>query len=151
MEETKNAFDAHGWYHSGDLGYLTEDGEIYVVDRKKDMIKYLNYQVSPAEIESFISTIDGVKAVCVVGIPDIISGDLAAAIIIKDKTSMLLEEDIINQVSRHFPIFKRLHGGVYFIAELPMTPSGKVKKRIVKQMAMKMYKSNEINGNYERF
>jgi long-subunit acyl-CoA synthetase (AMP-forming) len=49
-EETRNAFD-NGWLKTGDLGYFTDDGEIFIVDRKKEMIKYLNYQVAPSELE----------------------------------------------------------------------------------------------------
>lgn len=54
----------------------------------------------------------------------------------------------IESVSGNFPIFKRLHGGAYFVDSLPMTPSGKIKKRLVRKMAAQMYKSQEINGNY---
>lgn len=45
-EDTKNAFDNEGWLKTGDLGYVTDDGEIFIIDRKKEMIKYLSYQVS---------------------------------------------------------------------------------------------------------
>jgi 4-coumarate--CoA ligase len=99
-EETRDAFDEQGWFKTGDLGYFTEDGEIFIVDRKKEMIKYLNYQVSPSELESHISKMDGVTAVCVVGIPDIISGDLPTAVIVKAKNSSLEEEDILDEVTR---------------------------------------------------
>lgn len=98
-EGTRNAFDGEGWLKTGDLGYITVEGDITIVDRKKDMIKYLNYQVSPSEIEGFVSRIDGVSVACVVGIPDMISGDLAAAVVIKDKNSVLTEQDIIDEVT----------------------------------------------------
>ncbi|CAG9797793.1 unnamed protein product [Chironomus riparius] len=147
-EGTRNAFDPEGWLKTGDLGYLTEEGEIFIVDRKKDMIKYLNYQVAPSEIEAFVNGINGVSVACIVGIPDMISGDLPAAVVIKDNNSDITEQDIIDEVARNFPIFKRLHGGAYFVDSLPMTPSGKIKKRLVRKMAAQMYKSQEINGNY---
>lgn len=98
-EASRNAFDEAGWLKTGDLGYFTEEGEVFVVDRKKDMIKYLNYQVAPSELETFIQKIEGVKVVCVVGIPDIISGDLAAAIVIKEKNSFLLEQDVVDEIA----------------------------------------------------
>lgn len=109
-DETRNAFDEQGWFKTGDLGYFTEDGEIFIVDRKKEMIKYLNYQVSPSELESHISKMDGVVAVCVVGIPDIISGDLATAVVVKHQKSSLEEIYIHDEVTResskiyHFPL-----------------------------------------------
>lgn len=99
VEATRNAFDSSGWLKTGDLGYFTEDGEIFVVDRKKEMIKYLNYQVAPSEIESCIQKMEGVQQVCVVGIPDIISGDLAAALIIKENSSGLTEQDVVDEVA----------------------------------------------------
>ncbi|KAG5676094.1 hypothetical protein PVAND_005948 [Polypedilum vanderplanki] len=148
VEDTKNAFDSDGWLKTGDLGYITEDGEIFVVDRKKDMIKYMNYQVAPSEIEAFVNAMDGVQQVTVVGIPDMLRGDLAVAIVVKEKDADLTEQDIIDEVAKNFPLFKRLHGGAFFVNELPMTPSGKIKKRIVREMAARMYKSQEINGNY---
>lgn len=148
IEETKNAFDSEGWFKTGDLGYITAEGDIFIVDRKKDMIKYLNYQVAPSELENFISGIDGVLSVCVVGIPDMISGDLATAVIVKDFNNALTEQDVIDEVTRNFPQFKRLHGGAYFVDTLPLTPSGKIKKREVRKQAARMYKSMEINGNY---
>lgn len=98
-EATRNAFDAIGWLKTGDLGYLTEEGDVFIVDRKKDMIKYLNYQVAPSELELCIQKMEGVKVVCVVGIPDIISGDLPAAVIVKEPKSFLTEKDVIDQIA----------------------------------------------------
>ena len=99
-DETRNSFDSQGWLKTGDLGYFTGEGEIFVVDRKKDMIKYMNYQVAPSELETFIGKMEGVLHVCVVGIPDMISGDLAAAAVVKDQNSLLTEQDVIDEVSR---------------------------------------------------
>lgn len=104
-EGTRQAFDPEGWLKTGDLGYLTEEGEIFIVDRKKDMIKYLNYQVAPSEIEAFVNGIDGVSVACIVGIPDMISGDLPAAVVIKDKNSDITEQDIIDEVASKFWIY----------------------------------------------
>lgn len=101
-EVTRNSFDNSGWLKTGDLGYFTEDGEVFVVDRKKDMIKYMNYQVAPSELEAFIGKMEGVLNVCVVGIPDMISGDLAAAAIVKDSNSLLTEQDVIDEVASKF-------------------------------------------------
>lgn len=101
-QATRDSFDSSGWLKTGDLGYFTEDGEIFVVDRKKDMIKYMNYQVAPSELETFIGKMEGVLNVCVVGIPDMISGDLAAAVIVKDSNSLLTEQDVIDEVASKF-------------------------------------------------
>ena len=114
-DETKDAFDVQGWLKTGDLGYFTEDGEIFVVDRKKEMIKYLNYQVAPSELEAHILKIDGVQNVCVVGIPDILAGDLAAAVVIKEMNSLITEQDIVDEVaSEFFNILKLLTLKLFF-------------------------------------
>lgn len=104
-EETRQAFDVHGWLKTGDLGYFSEESEVFVVDRKKEMIKYLNYQVAPSEIEACILKIEGVRAVSVVGIPDILVGDLAAAVVVKGKSSFLNEQDIVDEVSSKLKFF----------------------------------------------
>lgn len=98
-EATKNVYDADGWLKTGDLGYFTEDGEIFIVDRKKDVFKYKGYEVTPSELENCIQKMKGVKMVCVVGIPDIKSGDLAAAMIVKEKNSPLTERDVVDEVA----------------------------------------------------
>lgn len=99
-EETRNAFDEQGWFKTGDLGYFNEECELFLVDRKKEMIKYLNYQVAPSELEIHISRIEGIVAVCVVGIKDILSGDLPAAVVVKQANSSLEEIDILDEVAR---------------------------------------------------
>lgn len=91
---------------------------------------------------------EGIKAVCVVGIPDMITGDLATAVVVKDHRSPLTEQDIVDEIARKFPLFKRLHGGAFLVDELPLTPSGKIKKRLVRKQAAQMFRSHEINGNY---
>lgn len=98
-EATREAFDSTGWLKTGDLGYINEDYELFVVDRIKDMIKYLNYQVAPSEIESWILKMEGVQSVCVVGIPDMISGELAAAVVVKEANSFLTEQDIVDDIA----------------------------------------------------
>jgi len=58
-----------GWLLSGDLGYIDEDGELYIVDRLKDLIKYRGYQISPAEIEVLLYSYPGVIEAAVFGVP----------------------------------------------------------------------------------
>lgn len=137
-EATLEALDSDNWIHSGDLGKIDEEGYLYIVDRKKDIIKYSNYQINPSEIEEVLERIDGVGTVCVVGIPDLVATDLPAAVIIRKIGSNLTESDVLNEVAKTLPDYKQLRGGVYFVDELPMTPSGKVKKRLVKTMAIEL-------------
>lgn len=103
-------------------------------------MKYKGYQVNPSEIENIIETIEGVEFVSVVGIPDPIATNLPAAVVVKrPEFDELTEQFIVDYVAERLPENKHLHGGVHFIEELPMTPSGKVQKRFVKVIAIREY------------
>lgn len=97
-EETKAACDSEGWLNTGDLGYFNDVGEIFVVDRKKEVFDHMNYQVFPSELESFIVKMEGVKAVCVVGVRDPLAESLAAAVVVKDEGSLITEQEIVDKV-----------------------------------------------------
>lgn len=100
-------------------------------------MKYCGYQVNPSEIENVIESIEGVELVSVVGIPDPVATNLPAAVVVKrSEYEELSEETIIDYVAARLPEYKQLHGGVHFIDELPMTPSGKIQKRFVKVFAI---------------
>ncbi|XP_037041229.1 4-coumarate--CoA ligase 1-like [Bradysia coprophila] len=137
-EETETAADSTGWLKTGDLGYVTEGGEIFLVDRKKEVFDQMNYTVYPSEIESYIRSIKGVKEVCVVGIREL-AGWRGAAVVVKDADSSVTEKDIVDEVHRNFLDFKRLHGGAYFVDSLPTTTTGKIKRLEARTIAEKMY------------
>lgn len=131
-EATKNSFDLEGFYMSGDIGFFDKKGSLSVVNRKKEVFKYKTYHVNPAEIEEVILSIDGVTQVAVIGIPNPEFQYVAKAVVVRGKGyESLNEQDIIDHVAERMPIYKQLHGGVAFMEELPMTFSGKVKKRVL--------------------
>lgn len=72
-----------GWYHSGDLGYITNDGEIFITDRLKELMKYQNRQVSPTELENFLLSHPGITEVSVVPVPDFEDGERPMAFVVK--------------------------------------------------------------------
>ncbi|XP_053667168.1 uncharacterized protein LOC128716273 [Anopheles marshallii] len=134
-EATKNALTEDGYFRSGDIGYMDADGSLYVIDRIKDIIKYNNFQVSPSDLEGIIQKMDGVKQVCVIGIPSPDgSTDLPMAVVERTPGSALQAEDIVRHVDGLVTDFKRLRGGVRFVDGFPMTPSGKIVRRTVKKM-----------------
>lgn len=150
MEASDNAVDDEGYLKTGDIGFIDENGCIFIIDRKKEIMKYRGYQVSPSEIENMIESIEGVELVSVVGIPDPTATNLTAAVIVKrPEFEELSEEFIINYVATRMPEYKHLHGGVHFIDELPMTASGKIQKRFVKAIAVREY--NEKLNLYRNF
>lgn len=94
-EATADSLDPDGFFKTGDIGYIDSNGELYLVDRIKDMMKYCSSQISPSEIENLLIQHESLKAVCVVGIPDPTVGDLpAAAIILKDDETIISQSEI---------------------------------------------------------
>lgn len=137
-EATQAAYDEDDFFKSGDVGYFDSDGYLYVIDRIKDIIKFNNYQISPSDLEAIIEKIDGVKLVCVVGVPLADkSGDLATAVIERNEGAKLTEEQVVGFVDGQVSDFKKLRGGVRFVDELPKSAAGKVLRRLVKEMVLK--------------
>lgn len=130
-EATANAYDEQGWNHTGDLGFISSEGNLYVVDRKKEILKFRGYSYSPSEIESVILELPEVAEVCVFGIPDDIFLHLPSAAIVKVQGTEITEDQIKEYVANKMADYKQLRGGVYFTDSLPKTPSGKIIRRLV--------------------
>ncbi|XP_039309759.1 luciferin 4-monooxygenase isoform X2 [Solenopsis invicta] len=82
-EATRNIMDKEGWLHSGDIGYMDKDGELFIVDRMKELIKYRGYQVSPGEIENVLLLHPAVLEVAVIGVPHAIDDEHPLAFVSK--------------------------------------------------------------------
>lgn len=133
--------DEHGFIKTGDIGYFNDEGMLFVVDRKKDILKYKGIHVNPSEIENVIESIEGVQAVSVVGIPDDLCVNLIAAGVVKrERFEKLTEKEIIDFVASKLPEYKQLSGGVYFFKKLPTTLSDKVLKKSVLEEILKLKK-----------
>lgn len=109
-----------------------------VIDRKKDTMKYKGFMFNPSEIENEIQSLEGVEMVSVIGLPDIKSYNAAAAAIVKTSDSNLSSHEVIDFIANKLPVYKQLHGGVYFFDKLPMTPSGKIIKRAIRDEILKL-------------
>jgi len=138
-EATKSAVDAEGFYLTGDVGYFDEKGALFVVDRKKEIMKVYGQSFNPSEIENIIEEVEGVELVAVVGIPDDMIGNYVTAAVVKRAGfESLTERTIIDHVASKLADHKHLRGGVYFFDKLLMTGSGKVLKRFVKENIIKI-------------
>ncbi len=130
-EKTRAAFEG-GWFHSGDLGVLDDEGFITVVDRKKDMIKTGGENVASREVEEALYGIAGVSEVAVIGLPDAKWIEAVTAIIVTKPGFALNEAGVIaacGEKLAHFKLPKR----VFFTDTLPKNPSGKLLKRELRQ------------------
>lgn len=133
--------DSDGFVKTGDRGFVDDKGCVFIIDRIKDIFKYGGYHINPSEIENVIDSIEGVEMASVVGIPDSFAANLTAAVIVRRQgfEDQLTEEAVMNHVASSLPHYKQLHGGVYFVEKLPMTLSGKIQKRFVKEIAISKY------------
>ncbi|EDV24419.1 uncharacterized protein TRIADDRAFT_1761, partial [Trichoplax adhaerens] len=128
---TESVIDEDGWLHTGDVGYYDESGNLYIVDRLDEFIKYDDFQVAPAELEEVLLTHPKVSDAAVIGIPNIDGGELAKAFVVKcdnDITEKELEDFVASEVAEH----KKLYGGVEFIDTLPKSTGGKLLRRRLK-------------------
>ncbi len=133
----------NGWLKTGDLGYVDDDGFIYIVDRKKDLIISKGINVYPREIEELIIKIDGIDAVAVVGIKDETKDERIVAFVEleKEKKHKISEHSIKEDIKPHLANFK-MPKHIYFIEELPKNAASKVLKRKLKEN-IKMYIDDE--------
>jgi fatty-acyl-CoA synthase len=124
---TREAF-AGGWFHSGDLGILDEDGYLTVVDRKKDMIKSGGENVASREVEEVLYKLPGVSEVAVIGLPDPKWIEAVTAVIVAKAGHQLTAAQVIDACEGQLASFKTPKR-VIFVDALPKNPSGKLLKR----------------------
>ncbi len=134
-EATENTLKL-GWLKSGDLGRIDEDEFLYVVDRKKDMIRYRGFPVFPKEAEDVLSTHPAVEQVAVVGSPHPIDGDIPKAYIVLKKGMTASEEELINYSRERLASYKTPRI-VEFVDSLPISPTGKILKRVLREQELK--------------
>jgi len=143
---TAETFLEGGWVRTGDEVEFDADGNIYVVDRLKELIKVRGFQVAPAELEGHLLSHPDVADVCVVPIPDDFSGELPLAYIVLHPPAAVraasstaeaeaIKADLSKYVSDVKVQYKWLKGGVEFIDAIPKNPSGKLLRRILREKA----------------
>lgn len=114
-----------GWLYTGDMAREDEDGFIYLVDRKKDVIISGGENLYPVQIEDFLRKNDAISDVAVIGLPDARLGEIAAAII-QVKEGMTLTEEDVNDFCLDLPRYKRPYKIIF--ADVPRNPTGKIEK-----------------------
>ncbi|HMD36027.1 MAG TPA: long-chain fatty acid--CoA ligase, partial [Vicinamibacterales bacterium] len=123
---------ARVWLHTGDLGYLDEDGYLFIVDRKKDLIKTSGYQVWPREVEEVIASHPAVAEVGAAGVPDPLKGEVVKAWVVKRSGQETTEDELRAYCREKLAPFK-VPAHVEFRAELPKTMVGKVLRRALRE------------------
>jgi fatty-acyl-CoA synthase len=131
-EATAAAIDEMGWFHSGDVGYLDEDGFLFICDRLKDMVISGGENVYPAEVETVLYKHEAIAEVAVIGLPDEKWGEAVTAVAALHAGQSLTIEELRDFAQSHLARYKlplRLHT----VDELPRNPAGKVLKFVLKE------------------
>lgn len=129
-EATAEVLDDEGWLYTGDMAERDEQGFIYLVDRKKDVIITGGENIYPVQIEDFLRSNNAVKDVAVIGLPDHRLGEIAAAII-EVKEGFTLTEDEVNDFCMQLPRYKRPRKVIF--ADVPRNPTGKIEKPVLRK------------------
>ena len=129
-QATAEVLTADGWLYTGDMAQMDEDGFIYLVDRKKDVIISGGENLYPVQIEDFLRKHDAIKDVAVIGLPDARLGEIAAAIV-EVKQGYTLSEDELNQFCLELPRYKRPRKIIF--ADVPRNPTGKIEKPLLRK------------------
>jgi long-chain acyl-CoA synthetase len=132
-EATRESIQSDGWLHTGDVGYMDEEGNFYIVDRKKDMIITGGFNVYPAEIERVLLEHPKVAMAAIGKELDELKGELAKAYIVLKTRETATEEEIISFCRKHLAAYK-VPRGVYFVPDLPKTSSGKIMRRKLSEL-----------------
>jgi long-chain acyl-CoA synthetase len=121
-----------GWFYSGDIGYMDEDGYFHIVDRKKDIIIAGGYNIYPADVEAALFEHPKVKEAAVVGVPDARRGETVKAFVVLKEGETATEEEIIAFCRERLAAYKVPHI-VEFRADLPKSMIGKVLRRTLRE------------------
>jgi acyl-CoA synthetase (AMP-forming)/AMP-acid ligase II len=119
-----------GWLHTGDMAQQDEDGFIFLVDRKKDVVISGGENIYPVQIEDFLRAHDKVKDVAVIGLPDRRLGEICGAVI-EVKDGMTCTEEEINDFCLELPRYKRPKQIIF--AEIPRNATGKIEKPVLRK------------------
>ena len=123
--------DADGWFSTGDVATVDDDGFYTIVDRKKDMILSGGMNIASKEVEEIVATHPGVAEVAVTGEPDARFGERVVAWVVRRPDATVGEAEIVNHVATRAASYKK-PSVVHFVEGLPRSPTGKVLKRALK-------------------
>lgn len=129
-EATRAVLEVDGFLHTGDLGYVDEDGELFIVDRIKELIKYKGQQVSPVELEAVLMSHPKVADAAVIGVPDEEASEIPKGFVVA--TEPVTPEEILAYVAERVAPYKKIRQ-LEFIDQIPRTPVGKIERRTLKQ------------------
>jgi len=131
-DETEKATDKEGWFYTGDLGLIDNEGYLQLMGRKKDIIITGGFTVFPREIEETLMQHPKIKLAAVCGVPDPLYGEAGRAYIVTEDGEALKQAEILSYLEMRLAKFK-IPTQYVFRSSLPLTPTGKVEKRLLQE------------------
>ena len=139
---TARLLDAEGWLHSGDEGYLDEDGWLYFLGRRGDMIKRSGENISALEVECILACHECVADAAVIGVPDPIRNQEVAAFVLPRRGAQVTPEELIEFCRGRLAKFK-VPAYIEVVSDFPRSASGKVKKQLLREAFFKNHPTEE--------
>jgi fatty-acyl-CoA synthase len=134
-DRTAGVVDEEGWYYTGDLATIDEQGYVRIVGRKKDMIIRGGQNIYPAEIENYLVAHDKIKEAAVVGVPAPIGGERAWAFVILEEGAEMTAREVLDYCRIGIDAYK-IPDRVRFVTDFPRAASGKPQKFNLREMAL---------------
>ncbi|KAL2643804.1 hypothetical protein R1flu_011391 [Riccia fluitans] len=129
---TANTIDEGGWLHTGDIAFIDDNEEVFIVDRVKEIIKFKGFQVPPAELEGLLVSHPLIREAAVVPKPNEAAGEVPVAFVVKvSKDADLTEDEVKAFIAKQVVFYKKLHS-VIFVDSIPTSPSGKILRKILR-------------------
>ena len=132
-DETRETLDDEGWLHTGDIGHADDEGDFFIVDRLKELIKYKGMQVPPAELEAVLLSHPSVADAAVVGLKDPDACEIPRAFVVLKAPATA--DELMAYVAQRVAPFKKVRR-VDFIDVIPKSPSGKILRRLLRDVAV---------------
>lgn len=127
-KSTEETIDKEGWLHTGDIGYVDDDDQVFIIDRLKELIKYKGYQVAPAELEAMLISNPNIIDAAVVPMKDEVAGEVPVAFVVRANGNNISEDEIKQYISQQVIFYKRINR-VFFTGKIPKAPSGKILRK----------------------
>jgi long-chain acyl-CoA synthetase len=129
--------DAEGWLLTGDIAYRDAEGDLRLVDRRRDLVLVSGFNVYPGEVERVLDTHPGVAESAVIGVPDRRTGEAVHAVVVRVPDATVTEDELREHAARSLARFK-VPTGVHFVAELPHSLAGKVSRARLRELGLEL-------------
>jgi long-chain acyl-CoA synthetase len=122
-----------GWLHTGDIGWIDSEGYVFIVDRKKEMIKYKGFSIAPAELEAALLEHPDIADCGVTGVPDSEAGEIPKAFVV-GRSGTTIDVEVLSQfMAKRVAGYKQIRAWAV-VSNIPRTPSGKILRRSLKEL-----------------